>query len=72
MAPVKKILNYSNEQLNNALNAISKGISKKMAAAMFKVPRTTLINKIQGRYRDGKRIGRDPYLSCDEEGAIVQ
>lgn len=45
---------------------------KKKASVFFGVPRTTLIDKINGRYRPGSKIGRDPYLSKEEEDKIVK
>lgn len=42
------------------------------AAKNYEVPRTTLIDKIAGRWKDGKSIGRDPYLSENEENSIVR
>ena len=73
MAPVrKKICNYSEEAMKAAVRAVQNGMGKKTAAKRFSVPRSTIADKISGRYREGKRIGRDPYLSENEELEIVR
>ena len=73
MAPVrKKICNYSEEAMKAAVRAVQNGMGKKTAAKRFNVPRSTIADKISGRYREGKRIGRDPYLSENEELEIVR
>ena len=55
-----------------AVRAVQNGMGKKTAAKRFNVPRSTIADKISGRYREGKRIGRDPYLSENEELEIVR
>ena len=71
MAPKFKQPPYSNESMNAAIRAVMYGMSKRSAAKQFDVPRTTLNDKISGRYREGKRRGRDPFLKEDEESALV-
>lgn len=68
----KKICKYPEEQMKAAVNAVLKGMPKKQAAKIYNVPRSTIADKISGRYRQGKRIGRDPFLSEDEELQIVK
>ncbi|KAA0188497.1 hypothetical protein HAZT_HAZT009110 [Hyalella azteca] len=53
------------------LAVVEGGITKKAAAAKYGIPRTTLIEKLSGKYREGKGPGRDPYLTDDEEEAIA-
>lgn len=67
----KKICNYADEKMAEAVRAVSHGMPKKTAAKTFGVPRSTLADKISGRYRESKKIGRDPFLSQAEERNIV-
>ena len=39
-------LNYNKENMEKAIEAVKKGMSKSRASQKYKVPRTTLINKI--------------------------
>ena len=74
MAPkVKKIAAYPKERIQAAVNAVlTGGLSKRQAAKKYEIPRTTLIDRIAGRWREGKSIGRDPFLAADEEDCIVR
>lgn len=74
MAPKKnKAQQYSNESLETALRLIrEKQISKRQASIKYGIPRTTLIDKIKGKYRPGKGKGRDPFLSEEEELSLVK
>ena len=59
--------------LAEALNAIiDKGMSKKAASIKFGISRTTLIDKVAHKYRPGKKKGRDPFLTEEEETSIVK
>ena len=56
MAPVrKKICNYSEEAMKAAVKAVQNGMGKKTAAKRFNVPRSTIADKISGRYREKGR-----------------
>ena len=69
----KKNIQYSSENMKLAITAVkSKAMSKSKAAITYGVPRTTLNDKISERYRPGKCVGRDPFLSEAEERDIVQ
>ena len=71
--PPKVLQKYDKGNLEKALNAIKAGnLSTNKAATKYGVPRSTLGDKLRGKYRPGKPIGRDPYLSQDEEKAIVR
>lgn len=73
MAPYKHQPKYTSEDLEAALNGIrKKEISKNAASKKYGIPRTTLIDKIVGKYRPGKTKGRDPFLSETEELALVE
>ena len=55
MAPVrKKYVIFSEEAMEVAVREVQNFMEKKAAAKIFNVPRSTI---------EGKRIGRDPYLS---------
>lgn len=61
--------NYSEENLQKALDAVKSGMSKKQASKTFKIPRSTLINKVLGRHVNdpgGQRV-----LSDDEEKTLT-
>ena len=73
MAPINRNLQrFRAENLNNALKAISEGMSQREASRQFQIPRGTLYDKIRGRYREGKTRGRDPFLSGKEEKVLVE
>lgn len=74
MAPTnRKIVNYPEERMQAAINGVLKGgLSKREAAKKYAIPRTTLMDKLSGRYREGKSIGRDPFLTKEEEESIVK
>ncbi|XP_018018849.1 MFS-type transporter clz9-like [Hyalella azteca] len=72
MPPATKRRRYNEEAMKSAILAVVEGgITKKAAAAKYGIPRTTLIEKLSGKYREGKGPGRDPYLTDDEEEAIA-
>ena len=72
MAP-KVIIKYHSSKMDKALEELKRGnISINKAAKKYSVPRSTLGDKIRGKYRDGKKIGRDPYLFQEEEKSIVK
>ena len=43
---------------------------KKEASRRFNIPRSTLRDKVAGRTQAGRRMGRLPYLSKEEEATI--
>ena len=63
---------YTEEQMLAAVSAVRGGMSKTKAAAEFKVPKTTLLNKLAGRTPLVRKMGRDTYLSQEEECQIVE
>lgn len=72
MARRKKYDPYTEENLRKAVAAINNGMSKRSAARIFKVPRSTLFDKIAGRTIIGKKMGRVPFLTDAEEQSIVR
>ena len=73
MTPKPKIRKkYPQEAFQNAMKAVQNGMAKREAARRYGVPRSTLSDKISGKYRDGKGMGRDTFLSTAEENMIVE
>ena len=68
MAPRKQLTN--NESKLKA--AVKQGMPKRQAARRFCVPRSTLYDRINERYCEGRGRGRNPFLKRGEEEAIVQ
>ena len=64
---------YTNEDIEKAMGDVTSGsMSKRAAASKYAIPRSTLVDKLAGKYRVGKGKGRDPFLSENEELAIVE
>lgn len=57
---------YSKEELENALHAIRNGMSYKNASNQFRIPKTTLIDKIKKKYKNDV-VGAPTILSREEE-----
>lgn len=68
MPPVKgKMLNYPEEQMNLAIDAVLRGMPVATAAKRFSVPRITLMYKAKGKSPKTRRMGPDPVLTNEEE-----
>ena len=63
---------YTQEQMEKAIAAVRGGMSVRAASVAFKVPRATLFDKIKGKTQLDRKMGRDPYLSQEEESQIVE
>lgn len=63
--------NYSKQQMESALKAISRGMSVTAAARSFGVPRTTVLDKISGRTPKVRKMGPPSILSRVEEEILV-
>lgn len=63
-------LNYNKESMEKAIEAVKKGMSKSRASLKFKVPRTTLIDKISGTHL--LKPGRPCILTVEEEQMIAK
>lgn len=73
MPPVKgKMLNYPEEQMNLAVDAVRKGMPVATAAKRFSVPRITLMYKAKGKTPQHRRMGPDTVLKKEEENLLVQ
>lgn len=67
---IKHRMNYSNELMQNAVTAVKSGMSCSEASRKYKVPRITLLYKVQGKFKD-KKCGRESYLNHEEEKLLV-
>lgn len=70
MAP-KKILKYSEEQMQKAIEDVNRGLSKSQASKMNNVPRPTLISKLKGQSPLSCWMGRSSILKKEEESLLV-
>ncbi|KAJ8935524.1 hypothetical protein NQ318_005631 [Aromia moschata] len=57
--------NYTRENLERAVAAIRSGMSKKLAAQTYRIPRSTLVNRCLGRHK--KSVGHPTILSKEEQ-----
>ncbi|KAJ4429219.1 hypothetical protein ANN_26222 [Periplaneta americana] len=70
MPPIKgKMLNYSTEQMEKALNDVGMGMPVATAAKIHKVPRITLLYKYKGKSPKSIRMGSELILN-EEEGLL--
>lgn len=63
--------NYTEEKLQNALNAINSGMAIRVAAKQFNVPRATLQFRKSAKFSKSS-LGPKPILNMDEEQLIVK
>lgn len=61
---------YTNENLLKALDAVKKGMSKKLASKSYNVPRGTIQSRLRKPCKD--LPGPRPVLSTEEEKVLVQ
>ena len=57
---------------NTLIDAIKSGTSIRLAATKFKVPRATVFEKVKGRAPMKTKLGRDSYLTEQEEADIIR
>ncbi|XP_030751595.1 uncharacterized protein LOC115879086 isoform X2 [Sitophilus oryzae] len=67
----KKRILYSVEDLNKAVNAIRSGMPFKAASKIFKVPRSTLQDKVKGRTALEKKCGPETILTKEEKNVLA-
>lgn len=70
-----KLFKYTEKQMEDAISACTSEnnpMSKNEAAKKFQVPRSTLQDKLAGRSQLGRKMGKDLYLSSEEEQDIVE
>ena len=66
-SPVKRRKQWTNIQMEKAMEAVMSGVGINRAAMEHGVPRTTLKDRISGRVDHGDNPGPAPYLSKEEE-----
>lgn len=71
MASKKPFFKYSKEQMEDAIADVKRGLAVATSARKHKVPRVTLMYKIQGKTPTERKMGRDSYLTKEEEGVLV-
>lgn len=64
-------LQYSETYMENAVAAVRGGMPALQAAKNFKVPRTTILDKVNGRVPLKRKIGPDTVLTTVEEHHLV-
>lgn len=69
----KKIrFQYSAAVMEEAVEAVRNGMPAARASREFKVPRTTILGKVQGKVPIGRKIGPDTILTKEEENLLVK
>lgn len=72
MPPIKgKMLNYSIQQMDNAIEDVLRGIPVATAAKKHNVPRITLLYKSRGKSPRERKMGPQSYLTIQEEKVFV-
>lgn len=66
-----KYYKYTKDDLKNALEAIKNGVPCATASKEYRVPRTTLIGKIKGKYPEDCRNGAPTILTVEEENLLI-
>ena len=66
----RRYLDFDDDQLKKAIDAINSGSSQRDAAKRFGIPRSTLARRLKGTGKP-KKPGRPPVLTEDEEKIIV-
>ena len=64
-------LNYTEKQMEMALQAVEGGMSKNAAAKKYSEPRTTTVDKLSGKTPRERKIGHPTILSQEDENEIV-
>ena len=67
-----KRMQWSNEAVSSAMEAVKSGQSVFRAALTYGVPKSTLHDRISGRSIHGKKPGPDPYLTSTEEKSLSE
>ncbi|GAB0090973.1 hypothetical protein DMENIID0001_057610 [Sergentomyia squamirostris] len=63
---------YDHTDLQRALEAVREGSTVSQASRMSRVPRTTINNKLSGRYPEDCSHGRPSILSCEVESELLE
>ena len=66
-----KYMNYTDEALSFALQALDEGLSYSRVVEMYNIPRATLHDHFTGKVKCGAKCGPNPYLSFEEEEELA-
>lgn len=66
-----RFLNFSEEAMKLAIENVQRGMPMAAASKNHKVPRTTLMDKVKGKTTKERKMGRNSYLSKEEESILV-
>lgn len=66
----KKILKYDESQMLAAITAVKAGWTTAKASKHYKVPRTTLLYKLSGKYPISRKMGPPSYLTKEHEAIL--
>lgn len=66
MQPTKKILQYDEGNMNQALTAVLNGLSAVTAAMQYSVPKTTLWCKFHGKYIEQRKMGPSTFFPSEK------
>ncbi|KAG5881526.1 hypothetical protein JTB14_008452 [Gonioctena quinquepunctata] len=73
MPPIKgQMLKYSEQQMQNALADVSRGIPVATAAKHHGTPRITLLYKSKGESPNFREMGPESFLTREEESVLVE
>lgn len=72
MPSAKKIKKYSPEDMQQAVDAVHRGMSVASASKQYKIPRITLLYKAKGKYPVDCRMGPETILTSVEENLLVK
>ena len=70
-SPVKRRKQWTNVQMEKAMEAVMSGVGISRAAMECGVPQTTLKDRISGRVEHGVNSGPAPYLNKEEEKELA-
>ena len=73
MPPSKgQMFRYSEADMEAAIEDVERGLPVATSAKKHKVPRITLLYKVRGKTPRKRKMGRDSYLSSENEELLVQ
>ena len=68
----KVTASYNSNTVTEAIAAIKNGMTMYKASKVFKIPRSTLQDKVKGKYKEGAKRGPPTVLSKTEETNLVE
>ena len=66
------MLNYLEEQINFAIDAVHRGMPVATTAKCFSVPRITVMYRAKGKTHQYRQMGPDTILTKEAEKILVQ